>query len=116
MMVEASRTDINAHANELGKEIEELLDFDEVVGKALKFADKNGETLVVVLGDHETGGLTILDGDLKESWVFGNFSSNDHTALPASVFAYGPNSKDFVGFYENTEIFRKILSAFGVKP
>lgn len=116
MMVEASRTDINAHGNNLGNEIQELLDFDEVVGKALKFADSNGETLVIVLGDHETGGLTLLDGDLKEGWVLGNFSSNDHTALPASVFAYGPNSQDFTGFQENTDIFVKILKAFNIKP
>lgn len=116
LMAEASRTDGNAHANELGKVIQELLDFDEVVGKALKFADSNGETLVIVLGDHETGGLTLLDGDLKEGWVLGNFSSNDHTALPATVFAYGPNSQDFTGFQENTDIFVKILKAFNIKP
>lgn len=115
MMAEASRTDGNAHANELGKVIQELLDFDEVVGKALKFADEDGQTLVIVVGDHETGGLTLLDGNLKEGWVLGNFSSNDHTALPAPVFAYGPNSQDFTGFQENTDIFVKILKAFNIQ-
>lgn len=116
MMVEASRTDITAHGNHLGNEIQELLDFDEVVGKALKFADEDGQTLVVVVGDHETGGLTLLDGDLKEGWVLGNFSTNDHTPIPASVFAYGPNSQDFIGFQENTDIFVKILKALKIQP
>ena len=115
MMVEASQTDGGGHSNNIGQLITELLDFDEVVGKAMKFADENKETLVVVLGDHETGGLSLLDGSLKEGWVFGNFSTNDHTSLPSSVFAYGPNSKEFTGFFENTEIFNKILSAYGIQ-
>lgn len=115
LMAEASRTDIHGHGNSLGKEILELLDFDEVVGQALKFADDDGETLVLVVGDHETGGLTLLDGDLNDGWVLGHFSTNDHTALPTAVFAYGPNSMQFTGFQENTEIFTKILKAFNIK-
>ncbi|MDE5431264.1 alkaline phosphatase [Elizabethkingia meningoseptica] len=115
MMVEASQTDGGGHSNNLEQLVTELLDFDHVVGKAMKFADDNKETLVVVLGDHETGGLTLLDGSLKEGWVFGNFSTNDHTAIPSSVFAYGPNSKEFTGLFENTEIFNKILAAYGIR-
>lgn len=114
-MVEASQTDGGGHSNNIGQLITELLDFDEVVGKAMKFADENKETLVVVLGDHETGGLSLLDGSLKEGWVFGNFSTNDHTSLPSSVFAYGPNSKEFTGLFENTEIFNKIMAAYGIQ-
>ncbi|MDE5491286.1 alkaline phosphatase [Elizabethkingia meningoseptica] len=115
MMVEASQTDGGGHSNNLEQLVTELLDFDHVVGKAMKFADENKETLVVVLGDHETGGLTLLDGSLKEGWVFGNFSTNDHTSIPSSVFAYGPNSKEFTGLFENTEIFNKILAAYGIR-
>lgn len=115
MMVEASQTDGGGHSNNLEQLVTELLDFDHVVGKAMKFADENKETLVVVLGDHETGGLTLLDGSLKDGWVFGNFSTNDHTSIPSSVFAYGPNSKEFTGLFENTEIFNKILAAYGIR-
>lgn len=111
LMVEASRTDINAHANDFPAMVKELLDFDETVGKAMKFADEDGETLVVVLGDHETGGLTILDGSIKDGWVLGSYNTNDHTPLPAAVFAYGPQAQSFTGFFENTEIFNKILKA-----
>lgn len=115
MMVEASQTDGGGHSNNLEQLVTELLDFDHVVGKAMKFADENKETLVIVLGDHETGGLTLLDGSLKEGWVFGNFSTNDHTSIPSSVFAYGPNSQEFTGLFENTEVFNKILEAYGIK-
>lgn len=115
MMVEASQTDGGGHSNNLEQLATELLDFDQMVGKAMKFADENKETLVIVVGDHETGGLTLLDGNLQEGWVFGNFSTNDHTAIPSSVFAYGPNSKEFTGMFENTEIFSKILEAYGIR-
>ncbi|WP_172280947.1 alkaline phosphatase [Chryseobacterium sp. LAM-KRS1] len=115
MMVEASQTDGGGHSNNIEQLVTELLDFDHVVGKAMKFADENKETLVIVVGDHETGGLSLLDGSLKEGWIFGNFSTNDHTSIPSTVFAYGPNSKEFTGLFENTEIFSKILSAYGIK-
>lgn len=115
MMVEASQTDGGGHSNNIEQLVTELLDFDHVVGKAMKFADENKETLVIVVGDHETGGLTLLDGSLKDGWVFGNFSTNDHTSIPSSVFAYGPNSKEFTGLFENTEIFKKILEAYRIK-
>ncbi|KMQ59320.1 alkaline phosphatase [Chryseobacterium angstadtii] len=115
MMVEASQTDGGGHSNNLEQLVTELLDFDHVVGKAMKFADENKETLVIVVGDHETGGLTLLDGSLKDGWVFGHFSTNDHTSIPSSVFAYGPHSQEFTGLFENTEIFSKILEAYGIR-
>lgn len=115
MMVEASRTDINGHANQFQGMVTEMLDFDETVGKALQFADENGETLVIVLSDHETGGLSILDGNLEKGNVLANFSTNDHTSLPAVVFAYGPSSDLFTGFYENTEIFKIIITIISDK-
>jgi Alkaline phosphatase len=59
------------------------------VAEALKFADSNGETLVVVTADHETGGLTILDGDLETGHVLAVYNSDDHTPTVVPVFAYG---------------------------
>ena len=47
------------HANDLYTVVDEYLSFDRLVGKALEYADQNGETLILVLSDHETGGLTL---------------------------------------------------------
>lgn len=113
-MTEGARVDYGEHANSLPYVATEVMDFDQVVGEALKFADKDGETLVIVTADHETGGLTLLDGDYKNGYVSGQFSSNDHTALPVPVFAYGPQSFRFRGVYENTALFGKILQAYGI--
>lgn len=115
LMTEAAQIDHGGHDNNLDWLVTEMLDFDQVIAKALQFADRNGETLVIVTADHETGGLTLLEGDYTTGSVSGQFSTDDHTALPVPVFAYGPRSQLFRGVYENTEIFRKILQALEMK-
>ncbi|MES1249974.1 MAG: alkaline phosphatase, partial [Chitinophaga rupis] len=114
LMTEGAQVDYGAHAGSLPYVTMEVMDFDQVVGKALEFADKNGETLVIVTADHETGGLSLLDGNYEKGSVSGQFSTNDHTAIPVPVFAYGPRSTLFRGVYENTAIFSKILQAYGL--
>jgi alkaline phosphatase len=64
-MAEGAQIDYGGHDNIVCYAVNEMLDFDRLVGEALKFADSNGETLVIVTADHETGGLTLLDGNLK---------------------------------------------------
>jgi alkaline phosphatase len=113
MMAEGAQVDYGGHDNNIAYVATEVTDFDKTIGDALRFADKNGETLVIVTADHETGGLTLLDGDYSKGYVSGQFSTNDHTALPVQVFAYGPQSFRFRGVYENTALFKKILDSFG---
>ena len=111
-MAEGAQIDYGGHSNKIPYVVTEMLDFDQLIGEALRFADTNGETLIIVTADHETGGLTLLDGDLKKGYVDGSFSTNDHTAVMVPVFAYGPHALDFRGVYENTEIFNKMLTIF----
>lgn len=59
LMVEGSRIDHAAHSNDPAGHLHDLLAFDEAVAAALAFAREDGETLVVVTSDHETGGLTL---------------------------------------------------------
>ncbi|WP_126970284.1 alkaline phosphatase [Gynurincola endophyticus] len=115
LVYEAAQVDHGGHANQLPVVVRELKDFDKVIGEAMKFADKNGETLIVITGDHETGGLTLTAGEYAENFISGQFSTGDHTAIPVPVFAYGPQSHLFRGVYENTEIFYKMLIALKIK-
>jgi len=115
IMLEGAQVDHGGHANKLPYAVTELLDLDKVIGQAMEFADSNGETLVIVTADHETGGLTLTGGDYTRGMISGQFSTGDHTAIPVPVFAYGPRSYLFSGVYENTEIFRKILAALSLK-
>lgn len=115
LVLEGAQIDHGGHANKLPYVVTELLDFDKVIGAAMQYADSNGETLVIVTGDHETGGLTLTGGDYARAMVSGQFSTVDHTAVPVPVFAYGPQSNLFRGVYENTEIFRLIIKALNKK-
>ena len=78
---------------------------------AMKFADEDGQTLVVVTADHETGGLIILDGDRETGRIMGVYVTDDHTPSMLPVFAYGPGADRFIGVYDNTEIPDKIKIA-----
>jgi alkaline phosphatase len=113
LMVEGSEIDKVAHQNVTDTLIDEVLDFDRAIGVALDFAKNDGHTLVVITADHETGGVTIIGGDSNTRTVKLNFSSKGHTATPVPVYAYGAGADKFTGIYDNTEIFKKILSAYG---
>ena len=108
LMVEGAKIDYAGHSDCFPASVIEELGFDLAVAEALKFADSNGETLVVVTADHETGGLTILDGDLETGHVLAVYNSDDHTPTVVPVFAYGPHSREFAGPYLNIEIARTI--------
>jgi alkaline phosphatase len=112
IMAEGAQIDYGGHENKIGYVVQEMIDFDLAIGEAMRFADSNGETLVIVTADHETGGLTLLGGDIRNGYVDGSFSTPDHTAVMVPVFAYGPHSQDFRGVYQNTAIFEKIMKIF----
>jgi alkaline phosphatase len=114
-MIEGSKIDDAGHENDLPWLIAEMQDFDYVIGKVLDFAEKDGETLVVVTADHETGGLTLTGGDLKTGKVEGEFSTKDHTSVMVPVFAYGPGAEAFAGIYNNNTLFTKFIKALALK-
>jgi alkaline phosphatase len=117
LMVEGSQIDWGGHNNDIRYVVEELTDMDNAIGKALAFAEKDGNTLVVVTADHETGGLSILNGDMKAGTVDAKFSTIDHTGVMVPVFAYGPGAQNFTGVYENTSIFDKLMCFYNfAKP
>ncbi|TLP71227.1 alkaline phosphatase [Maribacter sp. ACAM166] len=120
IMIEGSQIDWGGHDNDADYLISELIDFDDAIGKALDFAEKDGNTLVIVTADHETGGFTLSstlkkteDGKSYSDYneITGTFSTNGHSATLIPVFAYGPGAESFSGIYENIEIFHKILEA-----
>jgi alkaline phosphatase len=114
LMTEGAQVDYGGHANDMSYVASEVMDFDQVIGKAMQFADADGQTLVIVTADHETGGLSLLAGDYANGYVSGSFATNDHTAIPVPVFAYGPQSFRFRGVYENTELFYKMMAALNI--
>ncbi|WP_198661729.1 alkaline phosphatase [Lewinella sp. IMCC34183] len=110
LLVEGAQIDNGGHANDITTVVTEMLDFDRAVATALRFADRDGETLVIVTADHETGGLGVAGGD-HDGTVRAEFLSVDHSGILVPVFAYGPGAGAFRGVFENTEIHAKILAA-----
>lgn len=108
MMVEGSQLDDYGHFNDLDLLMQETHDFDRTVGKMFEWAARDGETLVVVTADHETGGLTLVDGDLATGRIVGKFSTGGHSGVMVPVYAFGPGAEEFTGIYENTDVFHKI--------
>jgi alkaline phosphatase len=113
IMIEGSQIDWGGHGNDTSYMINEIVDFDNAVGKALAFAEKDGETLVIVTADHETGGFGIVGGNISTGDVKGAFLTKDHTATMVPVFAFGPGCEVFTGVQDNTDIFKKCIKLFG---
>jgi alkaline phosphatase len=98
LMVEGGKIDWACHANDAMATIGDVLDFDEAIGKALDFYRRYPhQTLIVVTGDHETGGMTIghattgyqahYDELLGQTCSFNYFEANQwKTHKAAGVF------------------------------
>lgn len=108
LMVEGSQLDDYGHFNDLDLLMQETHDFDRTIGRILEWAAADGETLVIVTADHETGGLTLVDGDLEQGKIVCKFSTGGHSGVMVPVYAFGPGSENFSGIFENTDIFWKI--------
>lgn len=108
LMVEGSQIDWAAHDNDAERVIAETMDFDKAVGAALDFAAENGNTLVIVTADHETGGITLTKGNINNKQSEATFSTKNHTGVPVPVFAFGPGAEKFGGFSENISFKPKI--------
>jgi alkaline phosphatase len=114
LMIEASKIDDGGHDNNLDVVVEEMIDFDKTIGKVLEFAKKDKNTLIIITGDHETGGLTLTNGNIATGKVEGKFSTKGHTGVMLPVFAYGPGAENFMGIYHNNTIFNKLKKVLGL--
>jgi alkaline phosphatase len=115
LMVEGSQIDWAGHGNQKDNMIAEVNDFERTINEVLDYAEEDGETLVIVTADHETGGFTLgAAGDnyngADYSIIEPTFATTNHSAALVPVFAFGPGAENFIGVYENTDIFHKLVS------
>ncbi|MBO7319670.1 MAG: alkaline phosphatase, partial [Clostridia bacterium] len=94
LMVEGACIDKHAHDNDMDNMILSAAEFDKAVAAALEFAEKDGETLVVVTADHGTGGM---QPDGKGGYKF-THGSHDMTDVPVYV------SAEDAGFISDVQI------------
>ncbi len=82
LMIEGAHIDKHSHDNDAENMAEALIEFDKTIEAMLEYAKKDGETLVVVTADHETGGI-ILD---REDYIY---TTTGHSAADVPVLVYG---------------------------
>ncbi len=110
MMVEGGKIDWACHANDAVSTISDTLALDDAVAKAVEFYEKHpDETLILVTGDHETGGLTIGYAGTDYDTFLTNFDNQKISYAKFDsdyVAAYKENQTDFDTVMEDvTELF-----------
>ncbi len=113
LMIEGSQIDWGSHDMDFEYMKAELLDFNEAINAVLDEAQKDGNTLVIVTADHETGGLALTENKTNRLQFIPQYAHGHHTGIMVPVFAYGVGAENFGGIYENTEIYNKIKSIMG---
>jgi alkaline phosphatase len=129
LMVEGSKVDWAAHANDAAALITEMLAFDKACGVALDFAKADKKTVVIIVPDHATGGFSIgsskcpnystltkdeLFGILDDNTCFG-FTTTGHTGEEVFLALYDPTSNRLTGHHTNIELNQYLRKTMGLK-
>ena len=104
MMVEGGKIDWACHANDATSTIADTIALDNAVGKAVEFYNEHpDETLIIVTGDHETGGLTIGFAGTDYDTFLKNFNNQK--------ISYAKFDSDYVSKYkENKTDFDTVMN------
>ena len=107
LMVEGSKVDWAAHANDPVGIMGEFLAFDKAVGAAIEFAKRDGNTTVVILPDHGNSGFSIGRNGLKKSYtkltleeLFGTVSKIQRTAEGLEKILVQTKPEDFKSVFK----------------
>ncbi|MEU8242265.1 alkaline phosphatase [Actinoplanes missouriensis] len=128
LLVEEEAVDEFAHRNNARRTLQAMGELDKAVAVARAYAANHRDTLVVVTGDHETGGLAVEDVDADDESVaedgpfpvkgtgfefFVDWTTDGHTGQDVPVTAFGPYAERFTGKHPNTyvhEVLQPILT------
>ncbi|WP_298130343.1 alkaline phosphatase [Micropruina sp.] len=134
LFVEEEGIDEMAHHSNAKLMIKAGAELDRTVKIALDFAARTPGTLVLVVGDHETGGLAIENvdpndengsGEQSEDTIpiahsdlkmVADWTTGGHTGAATPVTASGPGAHRLSGFIKNTDVHDAVLKAMGFRP
>ncbi len=108
LMTECTITDSGGHGNNPELTVRGTLQVDWAVKQAVEFARTNGETLVLVTADHETGGLNAVLSHSASKRLTLHYTTTSHTSTPVHLYAFGPGAELFSGVIDNTDIAKTI--------
>ncbi len=127
IMVEGGKIDWACHANDAMATIGDMLDFDDAIGVALDFYRNHPrETLIIVTGDHETGGMTVghattaykayYDRLFGQTMSYESFEANEWAAHKALYeTATCPNAAADDNLETSAEMLALLENSFGLK-
>lgn len=113
MMVEGGKIDWACHANDAASTITDTVALDNAVEKAVEFYNEHpDETLIIVTGDHETGGLTIGFAGTDYDTFLKNFENQK--------ISYAKYDADYVKQYKENKtdfdtVMKDITELFGLQ-
>ncbi|MCX5285334.1 alkaline phosphatase [Streptomyces sp. NBC_00198] len=124
LMVEEEGVDEFAHANNGARVLQSMQELEKTVAVARAYVATHPDTLLVITGDHETGGLAVEESDAAdesgtgvsaEDGPFGirssekkfyiDWTTSGHTGVDVPVTAVGPLSDRFTGKHPNTHVY-----------
>jgi alkaline phosphatase len=107
LMMEGGRIDSACHARQIYRADAEILEFHKAVQVVIDWAKGRTDTLILVVADHETGGLTVStngnNGAGNDPTVTWN-ATGSHTDANVGVYGWGINSELVSTTSDNTHI------------
>jgi len=122
LLIEGSQIDGGNHTNHFEYMVKDLLAFDQAVRVVLEWIDekplRKGNTLLIIVSDHETGGFAITGpsntlsrkGDLNSMEV--GWVNRKHTGGDTIIWSQGPGSQKLGRSLDNTDIFKVMMNTF----
>ncbi len=112
-MTSSMFVDRASHNSKTDLLIKEVINLDLAIGRALDFADKHDDTLVLVAGSPEASGMSLVGGDIlnrkvEAKWAMPGMAN--HSGIMVPYFAYGAGAEQFGGSILNTQLFEKMKS------
>lgn len=105
LMIENEESDTQSHANSDEATLEaEMADFDSLVGMVLDYQAQHPDVLVLVTGDHETGGMALPYRNDPRRTMFMTWTTGGHTGTLLPLFAMGPGAERFGGIIRNDRV------------
>lgn len=112
LLLESEDTDDLGHDNvPVDSLVGGMRELDAMIAVALEYQQRRPETLIVVTGDHETGGLALTLPRGKPQ--AGTYTTPGHTSTMVPLFAGGPGADAFARWLTNAEVGRLLLRAVG---
>lgn len=134
LVIEEEGIDEMAHHNNAHLLLEAGKALEATVSLAMDFQKRHRDTLILVVGDHETGGLVIEnaedtdesgDGESVEDGPFTikgtslkfyvDWTTEGHSGADTPVTAGGPGASALDGYVENTEVFDAMVRAMRLR-